>query len=185
MQSTRRAKIQESPTQSEIALLLESAEAHRAPETALLLRLIAQTGVRASEVRHFTVEAARQGYVDLIRDRQTRRVPLPEALARDLRDFASERGLTAGALFTDRRGNPMSRQSVRQRLKRLAGKARLPDAKVNATALRNHYAENYLSQSADIPALSARLGYLGISERFGYPVTSEAERAANLNSLYD
>jgi site-specific recombinase XerD len=181
----RSAKTGENLSQTEITLLTESAKAHRRPETALLLQLIAQTGVRASEVRYFTVEAARQGYVDLIRDRQTRRVSLPEALARDLRGFASERGIAAGALFTDRRGNPMSRQSVRQRLKRLAEQARLPVAKVNATTLRNHYAENYLSQSADIPALSARLGYLGVSERFGYPVTSEAERTANLNALYD
>jgi integrase len=175
----------ENLTQAEIIRLLESAKAHRLDEAALLLRLIAQTGVRAAEVRYFTVETVRQGYAELTHHREPRVVTLTEALARDLRSYAAFRGVSEGAIFRDRHGSPMNRQSVRQRLKRLAEKARLPVEKVNATSLRNHYAANYLNKYADIPALSAHLGYRGISERFGYPVTSEAERAANINALYD
>jgi site-specific recombinase XerD len=171
--------------QTEIARLLESARANQMREAELLLQLIAQTGVRASEVECFTAETARRGYADITHDRKTRRVFLPEELADKLRGFATERGIASGAIFTDKYGRPMGRQSVWKRLKRLADKARLPVERVNATALRNHYAGNCLGESADIPALSERLGYWGISERFRYPITSEEERTANLNALYD
>jgi integrase len=172
-------------TQTEMARLIESAKVNRLREAEMLVQLIAQTGVRAFEVRYFTVEALRQGYADIIHDRKIRRVFLPGELTGKLRELALGRGIAAGAIFTDTCGHPISRQSVRQRLKRLADKAGFPAERVSATALRSYYAGSYLSKNTDIPALSEHLGYRGISERFAYPVTNEQERIAHLNALYD
>jgi site-specific recombinase XerD len=205
----------ETLTKAEFVKLVSCAKENEMTEAALLLELIANTGLRAQEIQQLTIGDVRQGYADITHDRKTRRVEFPPEIADRLIAFAEGRGITSGCgitsgrgitgdsgiingsgitnsrgitsdtVFTDKTGKPFNRFAVGQRLRKLAERAGFPSEKVSSAALRNYYARNFLNANKDISALSDKLGFWGISCQFDYPVTSERERAENLDALYN
>jgi site-specific recombinase XerD len=193
----------ESLTKAEFVKLVNCAKENEMTEAALLLELIANTGLRAQEIQQLIIDDVRQGYADITHDRKTRRVEFPPEIADRLIAFAEGRGIAGGCgttdssgianssgitsdtVFTDKTGKPLNRFAVGQRLRKLAERAEFPSEKVSSAALRNYYARNFLTTNKDISALSDKLGFWGISCQFDYPVTSERERAENLDALYN
>ena len=86
--------------------------------TYLLIKVFACTGMPINNLEQLTVES--------LDDPE-----LPESLAKELREFAGEQGLTEGPVFVARSGQGISRANVTASIQRLAGAAGLPAEKCN------------------------------------------------------
>ena len=81
-------------TKAEYMRLLDAAKAH--PRLFLLLQTICRTGIRISELSHFTVEAVRQGEVVVYCKSKTRTILLPEKLRSLLLAYAKQAAYARG-----------------------------------------------------------------------------------------
>lgn len=97
-------------TRPEYLRLLSAAEGK--PRLRLVMETICATGIRVSELRHFTVEAIRRGEVTIRCKGKSRRVLLPGKLRRRLLDYAARSRLQSGPLFLTRGGKPLDRTAI-------------------------------------------------------------------------
>ena len=68
---------------------------------ALVMETICATGIRVSEVRYITVEAAKEGRTTISLKGKIRTILLPGKLCRRLLKYAKKRKITSGEIFYD------------------------------------------------------------------------------------
>lgn len=91
-------------TRDEYERLLEAARMRRKERTALLLETVCGTGIRVSEVRYITVEAAMCGRAEIRLKGKIRVILLPGKLCRKLLKFAKKQKPRLGRYFSARAG---------------------------------------------------------------------------------
>ena len=85
-------------TREEYDLLVSTARASGKERLALLMEAICATGVRVSEVRYLTVEAARAGRADISLKGKIRTILLPGKLCRKLLKYARKNKTASGEI---------------------------------------------------------------------------------------
>ena len=106
-------------TEEDYRALLGYAESSGDHQTALLLRTMACTGVRVSEMKFLTVESARQGMAVIHLKGKVRQIPLGGGLCRELLTFARGEKISSGCIFRSCRGLPLDRRRIWEKLKQL------------------------------------------------------------------
>ena len=119
-----------------------------------IMRLMAETGIRVSERKYVTVEAINRSSLDFrVKNKgKWRTVPIPQALARDLRKYAKEKGIEEGRIITEEYRN------IYNVLKSIAGHTKIKKGKVTPHSFRHYFGFRYieingesgLTQLADI-----------------------------------
>lgn len=159
--------------------------AHRLGKTrlGLVLESIAATGVRVSEVRYLTVEAAQRGRAEISLKGKIRVILLPGKLCRKLLKYAKKNKIASGEIFITRSGRGMTRGQIWAEMKQLCQKAGVEASKVFPHNLRHLFATAFYQVSRDIVKLADVLGHSSIETTRIYLVTSGAEHARELNRL--
>lgn len=169
-------------TQEDLDALL--AEARRRDEaTAMLLTAMSATGLRVSEVAFLTVEAAKRRLAVVRLKGKTRTVPLGESLCRWLLRFAKSRHITAGPIFLGRRGRPLDRRRIWEKLKALCAGAGVDPKRVRPHALRHFFARCFYGMTHDIAKLADILGHSSIDTTRIYVATSCTEHRTLMERL--
>ena len=88
-----------------------------------ILQTICGTGIRVSELRYITVEAAKQGEAVVSCKAKTRTVFLVKALRQKLLRYAAEQGIESGMIFVTRTGKPIDRTNIWREMKSLCQEA--------------------------------------------------------------
>lgn len=161
--------------------LLEAAEEDR--RLWLLMQTICATGIRVSELRYFTVEAARRGEVRVECKNKSRKILLPGKLQKLLLRYARAGGITTGILFRTRRGNPMDRSNIWAAMKRLCARANIDPGKVFPHNLRKLFVRTFYNLEKDIAKLADVLGHSSINTTRIYLMTTGQEHRRQLNRL--
>lgn len=149
----------------------------------LLLQTISSTGIRVSEVRYITVEAARAGRTDIALKGKIRTILLPGKLCRKLLRFAGKQKIASGEIFLTKGGKSLSRQSIWRALKALCKKAGVSATKVFPHNLRHLFAAAFYKNTRDIVKLADVLGHSSINTTRIYLLTTGAEHARQLDRL--
>lgn len=170
-------------TREEYRSLVSAAAAQRQDRLALLLETICATGIRVSEVRYITVEAAQSGQTDILLKGKVRTILLPQPLCRKLLDYALARGVSAGPLFLTRSGTLLSRRQIWAEMKALGKKAGIPEDKVYPHNLRHLFARTYYTATRDVAQLADILGHSNIETTRIYLISTGAEHAQQLERL--
>jgi len=170
-------------TQKEFYSLVQQAEREGDTQTAMLLRAMAGTGVRVSEVRFLTVEAARQKTAVIRLKGKTREIPLGEKLCKQLLSFAKENSIESGAIFLGKRGRPLDRRRIWERMKHLCVGAGVDPRKVHPHALRHLFARVFYDLTQDIAKLADLLGHGSVETTRIYITTSIREHRTILDRL--
>lgn len=128
--------------------------------TYYLLSVYGFTGIRASEIEFFTVDAlkASKDFVQVSNKGKTRKVPIPGTLRRDLLKYAKQNHIEDGPIFRNKNGEPLSYSRIYRSLKDLAGECRgIKKSKVHPHSFRHLFAyyflegnESRLAELADI-----------------------------------
>ena len=170
-------------SRSEYEQLLEEARSRGRERLALLMETICATGIRVSEVRYLTVEAAQLGRAEISLKGKIRTILLPGKLCRKLLKYARKNKTVSGEIFLTRNGTSLSRRQIWAEMKALCAKAGVEASKVFPHNLRHLFAITFYRVCRDIARLADVLGHSSIETTRIYLVTSEEEHARLLNRL--
>ena len=170
-------------TKAEYARLLAAAQALRQQRLALLMETICSTGIRVSEVKYITVEAARRGRAEIALKGKIRTILLPKKLARKLLQYAEQQKTASGEIFLTASGKSLSRRQIWAEMKHLCSYARVEPTKVFPHNLRHLFATAFYQVCKDIVHLADVLGHSSIETTRIYLVTSGKEHARQLEKL--
>ena len=170
-------------TRPEYDRLLETAKARGRERLALLMETICARGVRVSEAKYITVEAARRGRAEIAMKGKIRTILLPGKLCRKLLKYAKKQKTASGEIFLTRSGRSLSRRQIWAELKRLCGQAGVEPSKVFPHNLRHLFATTFYRASKDVARLADLLGHSSIETTRIYLATSGAEHRRQLDRL--
>ncbi len=163
--------------------LVEAAQQRGDRRLALLLQTLAATGIRVSELRGITVEAARRGRAQIRMKGKTRQILLPHALCRRLLTYCEKKRIHAGQIFLTRTGRPLDRSNIWRMLKKIALTAKVRAKKVFPHNLRHLFAVTYYKRYRDVVRLADILGHSSIDTTRIYTARSTAEQQRQMETL--
>ena len=170
-------------TRAEYQKLLNTAAEQGQERLGLLMETICATGIRVSEVRYITVEAARRGRAEIRLKGKIRTILLPAKLCRKLLKYARKQKTASGEIFLTRSGKPVSRRQIWREMKTLCAKAGVESSKVFPHNLRHLFATAFYQVCRDIVKLADILGHSSINTTRIYLMTTGAEHARQLEKL--
>ena len=170
-------------TRPEYDRLLEAAHADGQERLALLMEAICSTGIRVSEVKYITVEAARMGRAEISLKGKLRTILLPGKLCRKLKKYAKAQKIASGEIFLTRSGRSLSRRQIWAEMKRLCKKAGIAPSKVFPHNLRHLFARTFYRICRDVVKLADVLGHSSIETTRIYLISTGAEHAGILNRM--
>ena len=170
-------------TRPEYDRLLAAARDQGRERLALLLETICATGIRVSEVRYVTVEAARAGRTEIALKGKIRTILLPGKLCRKLLKYARRQKNASGEIFLTRSGRGLSRKQIWAEMKSLCAKAGVAPTKVFPHNLRHLFARTFYRVCRDVARLADVLGHSSIETTRIYLISTGTEHAAALERL--
>lgn len=170
-------------TRTEYQRLLDTAEELKQERLGLLMETICATGIRVSEVRYITVEAAQAGRTEIRLKGKIRSILLPAKLCRKLLKYARKNKTASGEIFLTKSGKPVSRKQIWREMKALCKKAGVESSKVFPHNLRHLFATVFYKACRDIVKLADVLGHSSINTTRIYLMTTGAEHARQLEKL--
>ena len=157
-------------SREEYARLVRAAEGKT--RLCLLMQAICATGIRVSEHRFITVEAAKIGTAQVNLKGKCRTVFLPGKLCRALLRYARARGITRGSIFVTAGGKPLDRSNIWAEMKKLCSTAKVSREKVFPHNLRHLFARLYYNMERDIVRLADILGHSSVDTTRIYTMES-------------
>ena len=170
-------------TKEEYERLLTAARESGQERLALIMETLCATGIRISELRYITVEAAKDGRATIALKGKIRTILLPTKLHRKLVKYAKKEKIASGAIFRTKSGKPISRRQVWYELKRLCQAAGVEPGKVFPHNFRHLFATTFYKACKDIARLADVLGHSSIETTRIYLAVSGAEQARQLDKL--
>lgn len=170
-------------TRTEYDRLVQTAERKGQARLALLLEAIAATGIRVSEVKYLTVEAARAGRAEISMKGKIRVILLPNKLRRKLLKYAKKQKTVSGEVFLTRTGRSLSRKQIWAEMKALCKAANIASDKVFPHNLRHLFAREFYKICQDVVKLADILGHSSIETTRIYLISTGEEHMKQLDRL--
>ncbi len=142
-----------------------------------IVRFLASTGARVSELRQIKMEDLQLGYLDLYsKGGKIRRLFFPRSLCEEAIPYFASRGIDSGFLFLTRRHTCISARAIEMQLKNIARRYRINPATMYPHSFRHRYAINFLKRFNDISLLADLLGHDSIETTRIYLMKSSQEQ---------
>ena len=170
-------------SRGEYQRLLEAARKLGRERLGLLLEAICATGIRVSEVKYITVEAASSGRTDVSLKGKVRTILLPAKLCRKLLKYAKKQKTASGEIFLSENGASLSRVQIWREMKLLCKTAGVEASKVFPHNLRHLFATTFYRVTRDIVKLADILGHSSINTTRIYLLSTDAEHIQCLERL--
>lgn len=168
-------------TQQEYARLLNAAKGKT--RLRLLMQTICSTGIRVSEHRFITVEAAKTGCAQVRLKGKHRAVFLPKRLCKVLLEYAKEQNIRQGSIFVTASGKPLDRCNIWAEMKKLCAAARVRREKVFPHNLRHLFARLFYGMERDIVRLADILGHSSVNTTRIYTMESGRTHRQQIEKL--
>ena len=128
-----------------------------------VVRFLAATGARVSELVQIKIEHVQVGYYDIYtKGGKIRRIYIPKTLRTETKKWLQETNRTSGYLFLNRFGERITTRGISQQLKNYAVKYGLNEKVVYPHSFRHRYAKNFLEKFNDIALLADLMGHESI-----------------------
>lgn len=170
-------------TKAEYTRLCRAAEQRQNRRLCLILQTICGTGIRVSELRYITVEAAKRGEATVNAKAKTRTVFIVKALKRKLLRYAAEQGIKTGMIFVTRTGRPVDRTNIWREMKALCAAAHVDPQKVFPHNLRHLFARVFYGLEKDIAKLADILGHSSIDTTRIYIISTGTEHRRKMEKM--
>ena len=170
-------------TRAEYNRLVTAARESGKERLELLMEAVCATGIRVSEVKYLTVEAARAGRTEVSLKGKVRTILLPGKLRKKLLDYAREHKTVSGEIFLTRNGKGLSRKQIWAEMKALCRKAKVAPSKVFPHNLRHLFARTFYQACRDVVKLADVLGHSSIETTRIYLISTGEEHVRQLERL--
>lgn len=128
-----------------------------------VVRFLAATGARVSELIQMKVEHVNAGYIDLYtKGGKIRRIFIPKKLREESAIWLEKQRRTTGYLFLNRYGERITTRGIAQQLKTFAKKFGIKESVVYPHSFRHRYAKNFLEKFNDLALLADLMGHESI-----------------------
>ena len=151
-----------------------------------IMKILAMTGIRISELRYFKVENLGSNYINAFNKGKERTIIVRQDLMRELKKYAREQGIKEGFLFPSHvvEGKMVNTSTIWRQMKRVAGQAKVRKNKVHAHSFRHLFAQVFLNTySNNITELADILGHNSLETTRLYTKTSDAQKREKLERL--
>ena len=149
----------------------------------LLMEAVCATGIRVSEVKYLTVEAARRGRAEISLKGKIRTILIPGKLCKKLLQYARAQKTASGEIFLTRSGRSISRKQIWAEMKGVCRAAGVAPSKVFPHNLRHLFARTFYQASRDVVRLADVLGHSSVETTRIYLISTGAEHARQLARL--
>lgn len=151
-----------------------------------VVRFMAATGVRVSELIQIKAEHVSTGYVDLYsKGGKLRRIYIPRALRDEALVWLEQRGQASGFLFLNKQGQRITTRGIAGQLKVLALRYNLDVAVVYPHSFRHRFAKSFLERFNDISLLADLMGHESIETTRIYLRRTSTEQQAIVDNVVD
>lgn len=128
-----------------------------------VVRFLAATGARVSELIQIKVEHVKIGYIDIYtKGGKIRRLFIPKKLREEAEAWLISINRNSGYLFLNRFGEQITTRGIAQQLKDFAEKFGLNSKIVYPHSFRHRFAKNFLEKFNDISLLADLMGHESI-----------------------
>lgn len=142
-----------------------------------VVRYLAATGARVSELVQIKVEHIPSGHVDIYaKGGKIRRLYIPTELGEETMRWLKENGRETGYLFLNRYGNRITTRGIYWQLKKYGERYGLNPQVVYPHSFRHMYAKNFLRKQNDLSLLADLMGHESIETTRIYLRQSAAEQ---------
>ena len=170
-------------TKVEYTRLCRTAERKHNERLNLILQTICGTGIRVSELRFITVEAARQGEATVSCKAKTRSVFIVKELQKKLLRYAAEQNIKSGMIFITRTCKTVSRTNIWREMKALCEEANVNPQKVFPHNHRHLFARVFYGIEKDIAKLADILGHSSINTTRIYIISTGTEHRRRMENM--
>lgn len=171
-------------TKAEYLRLVNTAKRKGKERLNLILQTICGTGIRVSELKYITVEAATSGKAVVALKGKTRSVFLVKELQKKLLRYATEQNISSGTIFITRNGKPLSRTNIWREMKGLCQEAGVNPQKVFPHNLRHLFARVFYGIEKDIAKLADILGHSSINTTRIYIISTGSEHRKRMEHMH-
>ncbi len=151
-----------------------------------IVRMMAGTGMRVSELVKTSVEDVEHGYIDLMsKGNRARRIYIPHVVRDPCLQWLESVQRHKGPVFRNKFNTQISTTGVRDQIKVLAFRYHLDPDVVYPHAFRHLFAKNFIERCDDIAMLSDILGHESIETTRIYLQRSSYEQQMIFNQVVD
>ena len=151
-----------------------------------VIRFMAATGARVSELVQIKAEHIKIGYLDLYsKGGKLRRIYIPIKLQTEALKWLEERNLNSGFIFLSRFGERITPRGIAGQLKVIADKYGIDKKVVYPHSFRHRFAKNFLSKFNDISLLADLMGHESIETTRIYLRRTSTEQQKIVNEVID
>lgn len=154
-------------------------------EMYLIMRIFSSTGIRAGELKFFTVENIASNYIEVRNKGKIREIILTNNLKKELSNYCENNRIVSGYIFRGRKNNTMLHHTtIYNRLKKIAGMCRgIKIDKVHPHSFRHLFAIKFLSDGNDIAELADIMGHSSIDTTRIYTRTTAKMKRKKLEKM--
>lgn len=156
-----------------------------------IIRVLATTGIRISELLKLEIKDYKKGYADIIsKANHARRVYIPKKTCEEVLAYAEQRGIDSGFPFPPLspgyKLNPRTlNRRISEQLKKLAALAKIDPENVYPHSFRHFFAKQFLKKNKDIVELADILGHTSIDTTKIYLQKTQAEQERSFRKVVD
>lgn len=149
-----------------------------------VIRFLAATGARVSELVQIKVEHIKLGHLDLYsKGGKLRRIYIPKALQEEALAWLNEIHRDSGFIFLNRFGERITTRGISGQLKKLAVQYGIDPAVVYPHSFRHRFAKSFLERCSDIAFLADLMGHESIETTRIYLRKTATEQRALVNTI--
>lgn len=150
-----------------------------------IVRTIACTGARPSEVIKFRVDHVENGYMDVhSKGGKVRRIYIPTRFQKELLAWLSKENIECGTIFKNDKGETITTRGISKLLKTHAQKYKsIPIQCVYPYSFRHMYAKKFLEKEYNLVLLADLLGHSSLETTRIYTRMTSAEQYYIVNKI--
>lgn len=151
-----------------------------------VIRFLAATGARVSELIQIKVEHIKIGYLDLYsKGGKLRRIYIPKSLQEEALSWLNEKQQESGFIFLNRYGKRITTRGISGQLKKFAIKYGIDPAVVYPHSFRHRFTKNFLERCNDIAFLADLMGHESIETTRIYLRKTSTEQREIVDTIID
>lgn len=149
-----------------------------------VIRFLAATGARVSELVQIKVEHIKLGHLDLYsKGGKLRRIYIPKTLQEEALAWLNEIHRDSGFIFLNRFGERITTRGISGQLKKLAVQYGIDPAVVYPHSFRHRFAKSFLDRCSDIAFLADLMGHESIETTRIYLRKTATEQRALVDTI--
>lgn len=151
-----------------------------------VIRFLAATGARVSELIQIKVEHIRLGYLDLYsKGGKLRRIYIPCSLQKEALSWLFRKNQDSGFIFLNKYGERITTRGISGQLKKLASRYKIDTTVIYPHSFRHRFAKSFLERCNDIAFLADLMGHESIETTRIYLRKTSTEQRTIIDKIID